>query len=69
MATTRSLNSSDTAWVTTSAGKEGRSYTFSAIQGGERATASFTETELFVLLESHGSVLLDTTKPRFDRGL
>jgi hypothetical protein len=67
MATTRSLNLSDSVYCTTFAGKGGRNYTFTANYGGMRGTATFTEAELFSLLASRGSGILrdDGKRPDF----
>lgn len=69
MATTRSLNSDDTVFVTTFFGgpNNGRSYDFTAVKDGLRVSRTFTEQELFDLVCEGATVKEDDgTRPSFD---
>lgn len=71
MATTRPLNESHTAWVTTFyAGPAlGRCYSFSVIQNGRQVRRTVSEPELFELLATKDAEYIgedDSVRPCFD---
>lgn len=68
MGTTKSLNSSDSAWCHTffCGTERNRCYEFAIVKDGVRATAIFSEAELFEMLGGwpNSKVALDEGLPR-----
>jgi hypothetical protein len=72
MATTKSITSDDTIWITTFFGgrDRGRCFTVTAIRGGFKSVKTFDEEAFIATLFANGSDELapdDGVRPEFDR--